>query len=57
MDRRYELDNLRRSMAMLTPGVKALTREDALTLLDELYDVQARLDRLREALRRLAEEA
>jgi hypothetical protein len=56
MERRYELENMRRSLAMLTPGVRALTREEALTLVEELADVQARLDRLRDGLRRLIAE-
>ena len=57
MDRRYEIENLRRSIAMLTPGARdALDRERALTLLEELQDVQRRLDHLKERLRELAEE-
>lgn len=56
MERRYELENMRRSLAMLTPGVRALTREEALTLVEELADVQAQLDRLRDGLRRLIAE-
>jgi ABC-type taurine transport system ATPase subunit len=51
--RSYELDILRRSLAMLTPGVPALRREQALELLDELVEVQHRLDRLKRELRRL----
>ena len=50
MDRRHELENLRRSIAMLTPGVKALTREQALDLLAELEDLGSRLGRLRTGL-------
>jgi hypothetical protein len=42
---------------MLTPGVQALTREDALRLVEELAQVQAQLDRLREGLRTLLAEA
>ncbi len=53
MDRRYELEILRRSLAMLTPGMRALTREEALQLVEELAEVQAQLDRLRDGLRRL----
>lgn len=53
VERRYELENMRRSLAMLTPGVRALTREEALTLVEELAAVQAQLDRLRDGLRRL----
>ena len=50
MDRRHELENLRRSIAMLTPGVSALTREQALDLLAELEDLGTRLRRLRTGL-------
>lgn len=56
MDRHHELEILRRSIAMLSPGVPALSREDALGLLGELTDVQSRLERLRSDLRRLLEE-
>ena len=41
---------------MLTPGVRALTREDAIALVEELTAVQDRLDRLREGLRQLIDE-
>jgi hypothetical protein len=41
---------------MLTPGTKALTREEALLLFQELGDVRTRLDPLRNALRQLADE-
>ena len=57
MDRRYELEVLRRSVAMLTPGAQALTREQALDVLEELQDVQRRLGALRSELRRLADDA
>lgn len=36
VEQRYELENLRRSLSMLTPGVPALSREEALALLSEL---------------------
>jgi hypothetical protein len=40
MDRRLELEQLRRSIAMLSPGARdAIGREDALRLLTELHDV------------------
>jgi hypothetical protein len=38
---------------MLQPGAAAMNREDAMRLLSELRDVQARLDRLRSGLRAL----
>jgi hypothetical protein len=51
-----ELEQLRRSIAMLVPGSMAMRREDALHLLAELGDVQQRLDRLRRGLRTLLNE-
>ncbi|MDP9402615.1 MAG: hypothetical protein M3P85_04630 [Actinomycetota bacterium] len=56
MDRQYDLEILRRSIAMLTPGAHALSREEALRLLSELREVQGRLDQLKATLRRLADE-
>jgi hypothetical protein len=58
VDRRYyDLENLRRSIAMLRPGTPAgLSREEAMRLLAELEDVKVRLERLRDGLRRLVEE-
>ncbi|MDP9386948.1 MAG: hypothetical protein M3Q48_03220 [Actinomycetota bacterium] len=56
MDRQSELEILRRSIAMLTPGAGALSREEALRLLSELREVQGRLDQLKATLRRLADE-
>lgn len=41
---------------MLTPGVRALTREEAIDLVEELADLQERLDRLRDGLRDLLAE-
>lgn len=57
VDRQYELEIMRRSLAMLSPGVQALTREDAIALVEELAAVQDRLDHLREGLRRLIDES
>ena len=52
MDRLYDLENLRRSLAMLPPGSKApLDREQAMALLAELREVEGRLRTLRDALR------
>jgi hypothetical protein len=42
---------------MLSPGTEALSREEALCLLEELTEVQETLDRLRGGLRRLLEGA
>ena len=48
MDRRHELENLRRSLAMLNPGATAsLSREEAIRLITEVAELQARLERLR----------
>jgi hypothetical protein len=57
MERRYELGNLRRSLAMLSPGAQALRREGAIDLVAELGDTQERLRRLIAELRRVADEA
>jgi hypothetical protein len=57
VERRYELEILRRSLAMLTPGVRALTREEALQLVEELAAVEDQLDRLRDGLRQLLDGA
>ena len=57
MERRYELDNLRRSLAILAPGAQALRREEAIDLVAELEDTQERLRRLIAELRRVADEA
>ena len=57
MDHRSEIENLRRSIAMLAPGTQAtMPREDALGLLSELQDVTGRLNELKRRLRILAEE-
>lgn len=56
LERQYEPQNLRPSVAMLTPGQGALGGEDAMLLLTELGDVQDRLDRLRAGLRELLDE-
>ena len=57
VDRRLELEQLRRSIAMLSPGARdAVGREQALQLLTELHDVQGRLDDLKRRLRELAQE-
>lgn len=53
----YELETLRRSIVMLTPGQPAMKREQALELLSELSAVQDRLDRLRSGLIALVDQA
>jgi len=49
-DRLHELERMRRSIAMLEPGTKALSREDAMKLIAELEDVERRMRDLRAAL-------
>ena len=51
-----EIEQLRRSIAMLQPGASPMTREDASQLLRDLSEVQGRLDRLRNGLRALLNE-
>jgi hypothetical protein len=52
-----EIEQLRLSIAMLTPGSMAMKREDAMRLLGDLGEVQGRLDQLRDGLRALLGEA
>ena len=52
---KHELERLRRSIVMISPGQLALRREEAMVLLADLAQVQERLDALRAELRRLAE--
>jgi hypothetical protein len=51
----YELETLRRSLAMLPPQATGLTREEALRLLTELQDLDRRLRELRTGLIALVE--
>jgi hypothetical protein len=54
VERRYELDRKLRSIAMLRPQhPAALTREEAMALVEELAAMEERLRRAREALRAL----
>ena len=56
-DRRLEVEQLGRSVAMLAPGARdAVGREDALRLHTQLHAVLGRLDALGRRLRELAEE-
>ena len=50
---REEIEQLRRSIAMLQPGALAMKREDAMRLLGDLGEVQGRLDGLCDGLRAL----
>jgi hypothetical protein len=54
----HELENLRRSLAMLNPGATAsLSREEAMRLVTDVADLRARLERLRVGLRQLVEDS
>ena len=44
VDRFHELEDLRRSLAMLPPGSNGLSREEAMALASELQEQIARLD-------------
>ncbi len=55
MERRYELESLRRSLAMLRPGAPALDREEAMRLVRELQDFERQLRTLRRGLLELLE--
>jgi len=46
----YELENLRRSIAMLSPGARALDREGALRVLADLQKAQNEAEDLRKRL-------
>jgi hypothetical protein len=50
VDRYPELEDLRRSLAMLPPGSAGLSREDAMALASELQEQIARVRRLRDRL-------
>jgi hypothetical protein len=57
VERRYVLDRLARSLAMLSPGAPALDREQAMRLVAELEQAERRLAELIDELRRLADQA
>jgi len=56
VDRYHELEDLRRSVAMLPPGSAALDREAALRLLVELQGLEDRLRSLRQGIERVLSE-
>jgi hypothetical protein len=56
MERQFELESLRRSLAMLRPGAPALDREEAMRLVRELQRLEKQLRALREGLVRLLAE-
>ena len=51
-ERQYELESLRRSLAMLRPGAPALDRKEAMRLVRELQELESQLRTLREGLQR-----
>jgi hypothetical protein len=53
VDRLYELENLRRSIAMLEPRANALDRESAMGLIEELQGTTRQLNWLRLGLAEL----
>jgi len=56
VDRRHELENLRRSVAMLNQSSHGLSADEAYRLIVELQDVRERLDRLRRGLQALLDD-
>ncbi len=57
MERRYELETLRRSLAMLRPGAPALDREEAMRLVREFQQLERQLRTLRRGLQELLSES
>jgi hypothetical protein len=53
----FEIETLRRSMAMLPPQAAGLNREEAMRLLSELQEMDQRLRDVREGLTALLERA
>jgi hypothetical protein len=56
VERRYELETLRRSLAMLRPGAPALDREEAMRLVRELQAFERQVRTLRQGLLHLLDE-
>jgi hypothetical protein len=56
MERQFELESLRRSLAMLRPGAPALDREEAMRLVRELQTLEKQVRTMREGLVRLLAE-
>jgi hypothetical protein len=57
IEREHEIEQLRRSLAMLPAGSDGLRREEAMALLARLRDVTVRLRRVEEGLVALVREA
>ena len=56
MERQYELESLRRSIAMLRVGAPALDREQAMVLVRELQDLERQIRRLRNGMQWLLDD-
>jgi vacuolar-type H+-ATPase subunit D/Vma8 len=56
MERQYELESLRRSIAMLRVGAPALDREAAMVLVRELQALESEIRRLRDGIQRLLDD-
>ena len=56
MQRQYELESLRRSIAMLRVGAPALDREAAMVLVRELQALEGQIRRLRDGMQRLLDD-
>jgi vacuolar-type H+-ATPase subunit D/Vma8 len=56
VERQHELENLRRSIAMLRVGAPALDRESAIVLVRELQGLERQIRRLRDEMQRLLDE-
>jgi len=56
VERRYELESLRRSFVMLQPEARPLVRDQAVALVEELAELQERIRRMTDGLRRLLAE-
>ena len=55
MERPHELEDLRRSIAMLEPRAPALNREAAMAVIEELQSSVEQLRRLRQGIHALLE--
>jgi hypothetical protein len=53
LDLRSQVAILRQTVAMLTPGERAISREQALMILERLDQVEAQLRHLRDGVRQL----
>ena len=56
VERQYELESLRRSIAMLRVGAPALDREAAMVLVRELQALESQIRRLRDGMQSLLDD-